>query len=146
MISGPLCLTSLPLYLCHHTHPIDDITATICITSYPVYMWHHIHYIYDIISTKYDMATLCVDDAPLGICMTFLHCRWQHTHSFTPKHSIYDVKSTSGMKTQPLYQTLHPMYLCHHNDYSDISTNFVWHHAQVLCDIIGTMYNITPDI
>ena len=29
MTSSPLYLTSCPLYLCHHTHPIDDITATI---------------------------------------------------------------------------------------------------------------------
>ena len=70
MTSGPLYLTSLPLYLCHHTHPINYITDTICITSHPVYLWHHIHYIYDIISTKYDITTLCVDDATLGICMT----------------------------------------------------------------------------
>ena len=59
MMSGPHYLTSLPLYLCHHTHPIDDITATICMTSHPVYLWHHIHNIYDIISTKYAITTLC---------------------------------------------------------------------------------------
>ena len=29
MTSSPLYLTSRPLYLFHHTHPIDDITATI---------------------------------------------------------------------------------------------------------------------
>ena len=61
MTSGPFYLTSLPLYLCHHTHPIDDITATICMTSHPVYLWCHTYYIYDIISTKYDITTLCVD-------------------------------------------------------------------------------------
>ena len=70
MTSGPLYLTSFPLYLCHHTHTIDDITATICMTSHPVYLWHHIHYIYDIVSTKYDITALCVDNATLGICMT----------------------------------------------------------------------------
>ena len=70
MMSGPLYLTSLLLYLCHHTHPIDDIKATVCMNSPPVNLWHHIHYIYDIISTKYDITTLCVDDATLGICMT----------------------------------------------------------------------------
>ena len=59
MTSGPLYLTSLPLYFCHHPHPIDDITATICMNSHPVYLWHHIHYIYDIISTKYDINTVC---------------------------------------------------------------------------------------
>ena len=42
MISSPLYLTSRPLCLCHHTHPIDDITATIWMVSHPVYLWHHI--------------------------------------------------------------------------------------------------------
>ena len=38
MTSGALYLTRLPLYLCHHNHPIDDITATICMTSHQVYL------------------------------------------------------------------------------------------------------------
>ena len=92
MTSGPLYLTSLPLYLCHHIHTIDDITATMCMTSHPVYLWHHIHYIYVIISTKYDITTLCVDDATHNICMT----------SFALQ-----------MTTHPLFQTK-PQYLwCH---------------------------------
>ena len=81
-----------PLYLCHHTHPIDDITTTICMTSLPVYLWHHIHYIKDIISTKNDITTLCFDDATLGICMIYFALQ---------------------MKTHPLYHTK-PQYLwCH---------------------------------
>ena len=92
MTSGPLYLTSLPLHLCHQTHPINDIRATICMTSHPEYLWHHIHSIYDIISTKYDITTLCVDDATLGMCMT----------SFALQ-----------MTTQPLYHTK-PQYLWYH--------------------------------
>ena len=49
-----------------------------------------------------------------------LHCRWHHIRSITPNHSIYDVTSTSGMIWRPLYQTLHPLYLCHQN----LSANF----------------------
>ena len=143
MISGPIYLTSLPLYLCHHTHPIEDITGTICMTSHPVYLWHHIHYIYDIISTKYGITTLCVDDATLGIVWHSLHCRWQRTHCITSNHSIHDVTSTSAMTTQPLYQTSHPLYLCHHTVSTDISLTFVWHHIHLLCDIKWTIYNIT---
>ena len=45
MTSSPWYLTSCPLYLCHHTHPIDDITATIWMVSHPVYLWHLIPYI-----------------------------------------------------------------------------------------------------
>ena len=90
MTSGPLYLTSLPLYLCHHTHPIDDITATICMTSHPVYLWHHIHYIYDIISTKYDITILCVDDATLGICMaSFALQMTTHTLDHTKPHYLW---------------------------------------------------------
>ena len=125
MTSGPLYLTSLPLYLRHHTHPIDDITATICMTSHPVYLGHNIHYIYDIISTKYDITTLCVHDATLSVCMEqTLHFRAQCPHSIKQNHSIYDVTSTSGMTTQPLYQTSHPFYLCHHTVSTDISPTF----------------------
>ena len=93
MRSGPLYLTSLPLCLCHHTHHINDITGTICMTSYPVYLEHHIHYICDIISTEYDITTLCVDDATLGICMICFALQ---------------------MTTHPLYHTK-PQYLqCSH--------------------------------
>ena len=70
MTSSPLYLASRPLYLCHHNHPIDDITATIWMVSHPVYMWHRTPYIYDIISSKYDITTLYVDDATLSIYVT----------------------------------------------------------------------------
>ena len=74
-----------------------------------------------------------------------LHCRWQHTLCITPNHSIYDVISTSDMTTLPLYQTSHTLYLCHHTVSTDISPTFVWHHTHLLCDIIWTIYNITPN-
>ena len=145
MTSGPLYLTSLPLYLCDHTHTIDDIIATICITSHPVDLWHHIHYIYDIISTKYDITTLCVDDATLAICMT------SFAHQMTT-HPLYHTKPQYlwchihfRQETHPLYQTLHPLYLCHHTISTDISPTFVWNHTHLLCNIIWTIYNITPN-
>ena len=59
-----------------------------------------------------------------------------------PTHSIYDVTSTSGRTTQPLYQTSHPLYLCHYNFSTDITPTFVWHHTHYMCDIICTIYNI----
>ena len=70
-----------------------------------------------------------------------LHCRWHQIHSITPNHSIYDVTSTSGMISLPLYQTLHPLYLCHHNLSADITPSFEWHHTHLLCDIMCTIYN-----
>ena len=138
MTSSLIYLTSLSLYLSHHTHPIDDITATICMNSHPVDLWHHIHYIYDIICTKYDITTLV-------ICMT----------SFALQ-----------MKMHPLYHTK-PQYLwCHihfrHDNTAPVSditptismssyhlhwhiTHFCMTSHPLLCDIIWTIYNITPD-
>ena len=37
--SSPLYLSSRPLHLCHHTQPIDDITATTWKVLHAVYMW-----------------------------------------------------------------------------------------------------------
>ena len=68
--SHPLYWTLCPLYFCHHTSSIDDITATICMISHPVYVRHSVHYIYDIVPTMYDITTLCVDYTTLIICMT----------------------------------------------------------------------------
>ena len=139
MTSGPLYLTSLPLYLCHHTHPIDDITATICMTSHSVYLWHHIHYIYDIISTKYDITTLCVDDTILGICITSFALQMT-THPLYQTKAQYlwydihlrhdntapvsDIAPTASMPSHHLHwhlthfcMTSHPPSVWHHMNY-----------------------------
>ena len=75
-----------------------------------------------------------------------LHCRWHHIHSITPNHSIYDVTSTSGMISQPLYQTLHTLYLSHHTLSADITPRSEWPQTHLLCDIICTIYNITSNL
>ena len=143
MTSHPLYLNSRPLYLCHHTHSIDDITANICMIGHLVYVWDPIHYIYGIILSMCDIITLCVDDTTLGIYMRSLNFRWRHIHSIKTNHTIHDVTSTSGMTSHPFYQTLNPLYLCHHNLCTDITATFVWHHTHYLCDIICTVSNIT---
>ena len=71
-----------------------------------------------------------------------LHCRWHRTHSITPKRSIYDFTSTSGMTSHALYQTVHPLYLCHHNLSTDLISTFVWHHTHYICAIKCILYNI----
>ena len=123
-------MISEPPYVRYHVQYTCDILSTILMTSYPLcmttqhcvlliphsaYVWHHLHY------------------------------RWYHIHSITPNHCIYDVKSTSGMTSHTLYQTSHPLYLCHHNLSSDITPTFEWHHTHLLCDIICTIYNITSN-
>ena len=128
MTSGPLYLTSLPVYLCHNIHPIDDITATY-VWSHIQYLWHHIHYIYDIIPLSMTSQHSVLMMQHSAYVWHRLHCRWQCTHSITPNHSMYDITSTSGRTAQPLYETSHPLYLCHHTVYTDISPTFVWHNT-----------------
>ena len=74
-----------------------------------------------------------------------LPCRWHRIHSITTNRNIYDVTSTSGMISHPLYLTLHSLYLFHHNLSTDITPTFEWHHTHLLCDIICTIYNITSN-
>ena len=145
MVSVPLYLTWLPLYLSHHTHPIDDITATICMTSHPVYLCHHIHYMYDIISTKYDITTFCVDDATVGMYMTSFALQMITNPLYHTKPHYLWCPIHFRLTTQALCQTSRPLYLCHHTVSTDISPTFVWHHTHLLCDIIWTIYNITPN-
>ena len=139
MTSGALYLTRLPLYLCHHNHPIDDITATICMTSHQVYLWHHIHYINYITSTKYDITTICVDDATLGICITSsalqmtthplyhnkLQYLWSHSHFGQDNTApVSDIAPTVSMSSHRLHwylthfcMTSHPTSGWHHMNY-----------------------------
>ena len=75
-----------------------------------------------------------------------LHCRWHCIHSFTSNQIIYDVTSISGITLHPLYQILHPLYLCHHNLSTDITPTFELHHTHLLCDIICTIMNSTSNL
>ena len=145
MTSSTLYLTSCPLYLCHHTHPIDDITATKWMVSHPVYLWHHIPCIYDIMSTKYDITTLCVDDTTLGICVTSFalqmtsHTLYHHKPPYLWCHinfghgintTVSDSTPTVSLSSQPLHwyhtqfwMTSHPASVWHH-------MHFIEHHIQ----------------
>ena len=135
MTSGPLYLTSFPRYLCHHTYPIDDITAIICMTSHQVYLWHHIHYIYDIISTKYDITTLCDDDATLGTSITYFalqmtthllyHTKpqdlWCHIHFREDNTApVSDIASTVSMSSHCLHWHLTHYCMTSHPPLFDI--------------------------
>ena len=153
-----------PLYLWHHVHSIWHhihyiwphvhcicvITPTLQMISQPIYVWYYIQYTCDILSTIFMTS--------YPVCMTLHHCvlikphsayvwqhlhyRWHHIHSITRNHNVYDVTSTSGMTSHPLCQTLHQLYLCHHNLSTDITPTFVWHHTHYMCDIICTLCNV----
>ena len=139
MTSSPLYLSSRPLHLCHHTQPIDDITATTWKVLHAVYLWYHIPYVFDKISTKYDITTLCVDDTTLGICVTFfalqmtshtlyhtkpqyLICHIHFRHDITPP--VSDIAPTVSLSSQPLHwhhthfwMTSHTPSVGHHMHY-----------------------------
>ena len=103
-------------------------------TSYPLFVLHHIHYVW-----QHNTVCCCYH---MAYVWHHLHYRWYHIHSMAWNHSIYDVASTSHMTSHPLYQTLHPLYLCHQNRSTDIIPTFVWHHIHYMCNIICTLYNI----
>ena len=124
------------MYLCHHTNPINDITATLCMISHPLYVRHSVHYIDDIIPTMYDNTTLCVDYITLGACMTsFALQKTSHTlclsesqslwfhihvrHDITPP--VSDITPTVSLSSQSLN--------CYHTQFCMTShTLYVWYH------------------
>ena len=121
---------SCPLYLCHHTNSIDDITATICMISLPVYGRQSIHYIFDIVPTMIDNTTLGVDYTTLGICMTSFvlqkpsqplsgssHPLYRHHHT----HSFYDITLAICVASFELYKTWHPHFLISNHHFEDIT-------------------------
>ena len=154
MKSCPLYLTSRPLYLCHHTHSINDIPATILMVSQPVYLWYHIPYIYDIISTKYDITTLCVDYKTLGLCVTsfalqmtshplyhtkpqYLWCHIHFRHDITPP--VSEIAPNVSLSSQPFHWyhthflvTSHPASVWHHMHYIEHHIQSLCHHTTVL--------------
>ena len=128
-------------YLCNHTHSI--------MISQKPYVWSHIQYTCDILFTiwyhilyVWQHKTLCGWYHTRHYVWYHLHYRCYHIHSFTPNHSIYDVTTTSGITSHPLYQASHPLYLCHHNLSTDIIPTFLWHHTHYMNDNICTLHNI----
>ena len=138
----------------HHTHCIIHHVNCICVItptlSQPLYVWYHIQYIWEIMSTIFMISySLCMTTQPcelitphLAYVWHHLHYRRRHIYSITPSHNLHDFTSTSGMTSQPLYQTSQQLYLCHHNLSTDITPTFVWHHTHYMCDIIRTIYNL----
>ena len=135
-LTSTVSVSSHPPYRWHHSHYMDGITSSISVISYPLFFWHPL--------SMTSQHSVLMSPHSAYVWHT-LHCRWHHIHSITPNHSIYDITSTSGMTSHLLYQTLHPLYLCHHNRSTDITPTFVWHHTHLLCDIIYTIYNITSN-
>ena len=89
----------------------------------------------------YDVKNLCVDNTTLEHMYDII-CATEDVTSTLSSHNLYDIISTSGMTSHPLYQTSNQLYLCQHNLSTDITPTFAWHHTHYICDIICTIYNI----
>ena len=86
--SQPLCLTSLPLDLCHHTKCMYDITDTICMTSYEFYVTSQ-----QLFMTSQDCihditSTLFMTSPPLNMTSHTLYLWPQATVTMT-RHILY---------------------------------------------------------
>ena len=119
-------------------------------TSLPVDLWHHIHYIYDVISTKYDITTLCVDDATLGICMTsFAHQMTTHPlyHS-KPQYLSCHIHFRQD-NTAPVSDSAPCVSMSSHRLHWHLTYFCMTSHPPslgvTLCDIRWTIYNIIPN-
>ena len=111
-----------------------DITYSIHVTSDRLYLWHHIHYVWqhNTVCFWYDTQHMC----------DIICTRDDITSTLPHQITVFDVTSTSGMTSHPLYQTLHPLYLCHLNLSTYIIPTFVWHDTNYMCDNIYSLCNI----
>ena len=175
MTWGPLYLTSLPQYLCHHTNPFDDITGTICMTSNPVYLWHHNHYFFAVLSTKYDITKLCADAVTFGICMTtfalqmtahtLYHTKPQYLWCHFPfrqdkRAPVSDITPTFCVTSYELYITSQPILMSSHYCTCNITASIyettssmretytlnMWHHSHHLGHHTHCIGSITPSL
>ena len=155
-----LCKTSHPHFmtsnhLLYDIKPtISHFISTVSVSSHPLFSWYHTNCIYkvssaiyhNIIPIVYNMTatgsvsshpffqwyhTFCMDDITHTICITSYSLRKaSQPHFMTSHHIIYDITCTVFMKSFPLYLTLHPLYLCHHNHAIDDlrpTVSVTWH-------------------
>ena len=114
----------------HLTLIISESTSTVSLSSHPdygshkaivgmvtqpQYVWHHMNYIWHHVHSLWYHTTLwyythCIHvikpRIPVITCTVsgrLLIVYWLY-HSIKPNHSVYDVTSTSGMTSHPLYQ------------------------------------------
>ena len=112
-----------------------DITYHTHLISYPLYLWHPIYHVwqhnnvYCCYHTRHMCDIICTTDDIIF-------------PPITPNHSVCHGMSTSGMTSQPLYQTSHQLYLFHHNISNAVTPTFLWQHTHYICDIICTIYYI----
>ena len=102
VILQTLCLTSHPMYICHHTQWINFIKPSVCMTSQPLwvyhmhYMWHHIH-------NLGHHTTLCMTSGPLYLTSLPLYLSSHPHYQWYQSHYMYDLTSNISVISYPLY-------------------------------------------
>ena len=117
MTSSLLCLTSRPLYLCHHIHSVDDITPTV----FQVYFCIADNICYNSSIFQVFQVYFCIAD---HIC-------------YNSRHHIHCIRHDSHcMTSQPLRSWQQSPYIWHHLQSS-------WYLVPCTCDITDTMFENT---
>ena len=94
-LTSTVSTSTHPLSQWYHSHPMYDITYSIHVTSYPLYLWHHIHYVrqHNTVCCWYHTRHMC----------DIICTRDDITSTLSHQTSVYDVISTKGMTSHPLY-------------------------------------------
>ena len=135
--SYPLCMTSQPLNVCHHTNYFNDITPFACRTSNPLYVKYHAlykaahphvmilhHIIYDITCTV-NHIKLTIYEIASTVSVSSQRLYW-----WSQNNCMYDITPTLRMPSFALYTTLHPLFMTsHHYGYHITSTAFMTSHT-----------------
>ena len=111
-----------------------------------LYSWHHIHNIPEYRPTVYVMTyTTLVTSQPLYL--------WQDTcNVFDMILSVYEISPAEWMRTQRLYLTWYPMYLCNQTHMTNVITPYVrikpqplhaWHHRHIIWHHIHSWWQHT---
>ena len=91
--------TSQPLYLCHHTYSIDDVTTTLCMASHLVYVWKHMHYTWHDTHSLWLQTTVFMISRPLSITSNLLYITSYPLYMWHHSQSIEDIKLTVCMES-----------------------------------------------
>ena len=118
--SQPLCLSSHPLYLCHHSQWINFIKSSVCMTSQPLCVWHHMQYMGHHMHNLGCHITWCMTSGPLSLTSIPMHL-CHHTNT------IDDITATICMTSYPVYMWHHIRYI-----YDIISANYMTSQPSVL--------------
>ena len=161
MTTQPLYPTLHPLYRCHHTHLIDDITPCVCMNSHPLHVWHYRNFIWHQIHSWWHQTFVCLSWHPVFLGH-HIHYIWSHTHCLYDYTSSISYPPFLAITNSPLishavlaWHHTRPMYgkICTIKDIAsslyDIKpqflgrhTHYIWHRIHCICVITSTVLMI----